>query len=220
MNDARKRFAPAAERNQQGIFEVLQQELPPSGLVLEVASGSGQHAIAMAARWPKLRWQPSDVDPSALESIAAYAAEADRPNLLPPVLLDTSAPSWPVSGCEAIVCVNMIHIAPWTACLGLLAGAARCLPLGAPLLLYGPFCIRGDYTAQSNIDFDRTLRAQDPAWGVRELDDIEAAANPLGLRLTRIVPRPANNHVVVFRQAQASTPGRVGVSRQGAARRA
>lgn len=196
---AMKRVAAAAERNRNAIAEILQEVLPPSGLVLEIASGSGQHASFFARTFPALTWQPSDLDEAARASIAAYRAEDSLANLLPPIRLDASADDWPISHADAIVCINMIHIAPWAACLGLLRGAARILPPGAPLALYGPFSIDGDFIADSNIAFDQRLRSENPAWGVRELRDIERAAAESGLALDRCVPRPANNHVVVFR---------------------
>jgi hypothetical protein len=194
-----KRMAPAAERNKEAIAEVLAEVLPPSGVVLEVASGSGQHAVFFARRFPALTWQPSDLDPAALASIAAHRDEAALPNLEPPLTLDASSEHWPAVAVAAVVSINMIHIAPWAACLGLLRGAGRLLPAGAPLVLYGPFAIDGDFIAPSNVHFDQRLRAEDPRWGVRELRDVQRAAEGAGLGLDRVVPRPANNQVVVFR---------------------
>jgi SAM-dependent methyltransferase len=195
-----KRVAPAAERNRTAIAEVLQEVLPPSGLVLEIASGSGQHATFFARTFPALTWQPSDLDQDARASIAAYRREEALPNLLAPLRLDASGDDWPVARADAVVCINMIHIAPWTACLGLLRGAVRVLPPAGPLVLYGPFAIDGDFIADSNVAFDEQLRAQNPQWGVRELRDVERAAADAGLRLDRRVPRPANNQVVAFRR--------------------
>ena len=199
-----KRCAPAAERNKEPILEVLAEVLPPRGVVLELASGSGQHAAFFAERLPHLTWQPSDADPQALESVRAYVAEAGLPNLLAPVLLDARSEDWPLGSAEAVLCINMIHIAPWTACLGLLRGASRLLPKGGPLVLYGPFSIHGDFTAASNIEFDKALRGQNEEWGVRELAEIERSATEFGLELDRVVPCPANNHVVVLRQVRAA----------------
>ena len=195
-----KRFAPAADRNKGAILEVLQKELPARGLVLELASGSGQHSAFFAAHSPDHLWQPTDSDPEALASAQAYAAEARLPNLRPPLLLDARSETWPIELADAVVCINMIHIAPWAACLGLLRGASRILPSHGPLILYGPFSIHGDFTSASNVEFDRGLRAQNEEWGVRELDDIERSAAEVGLELDKVVPRPANNHVVVLRQ--------------------
>lgn len=195
-----KRVAAAAERNRLAIAEVLREVLPPQGLVLEVASGSGQHAAFFAHTFPGLSWQPTDRDDGALASIAAYRSEERLPNLQAPVRLDACDAAWPLARADAVVCINMIHIAPWAACLGLLRGAAGVLPPGGPLVLYGPFAIDGDFIADSNVAFDQKLRAEDPRWGVRELRDVEKAAGEVGLRLDRCVLRPANNHVVVFRR--------------------
>jgi len=195
-----KRVAPAAERNKEAILEVLREVLPPRGLVLEVASGSGQHAAFFADALSTLIWQPSDADEGALASIRAYCAEAALDNLRLPVLLDASATSWPIDRADSVVSINMIHIAPWAACLGLLAGGARILPPEAPLVLYGPFAIDGDFIAPSNVDFDRRLRSENAAWGVRELRDVERVAEEHGFRLDRAIARPANNQVVVFRR--------------------
>jgi SAM-dependent methyltransferase len=195
-----KRIAPAADRNKTAIAEVLREVLPEAGLVLEIASGSGQHAAFFARTFGALTWQPSDLDPGALASIEAYRAEEALPNLRPPVRLDAASDEWPVARVDALVCINMIHIAPWTACLGLLKGAGRLLPPGGPLVCYGPYSIDGDFTAPSNVAFDQRLRGENPQWGVRELRDIERAATEAGLTLECCVPRPANNHVVVFRR--------------------
>jgi hypothetical protein len=196
-----KRVAPAAERNKQAILEVLREELPRAGVVLEIASGTGQHAVFFAGALPALTWQPSDPNPAAVESIRSYRWDFQLPNLVEPLRLDATDPHW-WSGlsADALVCINMIHIAPWQACLGLLDGAARLLPSGAALIFSGPFVIDGDWTSESNVAFDRNLKAEDPSWGVRELRDVEQAALGRGLRLQRVVPRPANNHVVVFRK--------------------
>jgi cyclopropane fatty-acyl-phospholipid synthase-like methyltransferase len=195
-----KRVAPAAERNKLPILEVLREMLPPSGMVLEIASGSGQHVVFFARALPNLTWQPSDVDAEALASITAYRHEAGLPNLRRPILLNVADANWPAA--DAVVCINMIHIAPWAACLGLLRGAAHVLPAGGPLVLYGPFSIDGDFTASSNADFDQSLRQTNPEWGVRELREVERAAEDTGLVLDGVVPRPANNHMIVFRRTQ------------------
>jgi SAM-dependent methyltransferase len=195
-----KRCAPAADRNKEAILEVLREVLPERGLVLELASGSGQHAAFFAEQLPNHVWQPSDADPPALESVGAYVAEAGLPNLRPPLLLDARSETWPLEAADAVVCINMIHIAPLAACAGLLRGASRLLPDTGPLILYGPFSIHGDFTAPSNVQFDRALRAQNEEWGVRELADIERSAAEIGLTLDSVVARPANNHVVVLRQ--------------------
>jgi hypothetical protein len=199
---AEKRVAPAAERNKEPILEVLREVLPAQGLVLEVASGSGQHAAFFARALANLTWQPSDADEGALASIRAYCEEAALGNLLSPILLDANSTSWPIERADAVVSINMIHIAPWAACLGLCDGSARILPTEAPLVLYGPFVIDGDFIAPSNVEFDRRLRSENAAWGVRELRDVERAAVERGFRLDRVVARPANNQIVVFRRSK------------------
>jgi hypothetical protein len=201
----KKRVAPAAERNKEAIVEILHDVLPAHGLVLEVASGSGQHAVFFARTLPHLSWQPSDADQSARDSIDAYCEEADLTNLRAPMTLDASASEWPIERAVAVVSINMIHIAPWSACLGLFDGSARILPTGAPLVLYGPFAIDGDFIAPSNVAFDQRLRSENAEWGVRELRDVERAARERGFRLDRVVARPANNQVVVFRRSEART---------------
>ncbi|HEX7969339.1 MAG TPA: DUF938 domain-containing protein, partial [Stellaceae bacterium] len=147
-------YAPAAARNREPILAVLRRVLPPAGLVLEVASGGGEHAAFFAAALPQLTWQPTDPDPRARASIAAFCAASGAPNLSPPLALDAAAPDWPVTGAAAVVCINMIHIAPWSASEGLMAGAARVLPPGGPLYLYGPYKEEGRHTAASNEAFD------------------------------------------------------------------
>lgn len=195
--DAR-RTAPHVARNAGPIAEVLAGALPGSGLALEVASGSGEHAMHFARAFSDLLWQPSDPDPAALRSIAAWR-ETDGPaNLLPPVELDVRAADWPVEHADVLICINMIHISPWAATGGLLRGAARVLATGAPLFLYGPFLQAGVETAPSNLAFDATLRARDPEWGLRRIEHVVEAAE--GFALQAIVPMPANNLSVVLRR--------------------
>lgn len=199
-----KRIAAAADRNKPFIAQVLSTVLPPSGLVLEVASGTGQHAVFFAEQFPHLTFQPTDYDAEARASIAAWVEEAARPNLRPPLALDATLPAtWPITAADAVLCVNMIHIAPWSAGLGLLDGAARVLPPGGPLILYGPFHVDHRPTAPSNADFDASLRARDPAWGVRDLGDVAEAAKARGLELAQVVDMPANNKTVIFRRRAA-----------------
>jgi len=195
-----RRSAPHVARNAGPIAGVLRAILPASGLVLEVASGTGEHILHFARRFPALRWQPSDPDPAALASIEAWRAEAGPANLLPPVALDARAADWPLASADAMLCINMIHISPWDAALGLLNGAGRLLAPGAPLYLYGPYRQTGVQTAPSNEAFDASLRARDPEWGLRQLDDVVAAAARQGLRLETVVPMPANNLSVVLRK--------------------
>lgn len=188
-----KRFAPATERNREPIREVLARVLPPTGTVLEIASGSGEHAVAFARAFPHLTWQPSDPDPAALASIAAWREETALANLATPLPLDVCG-TWPPIDAAAIVCINMVHISPWESSIALFAGA-RDVPL---LFLYGPYRFSGK-TAPSNEEFDRSLRARDPRWGVRDVDDLSALAEKAGFALVETVAMPANNHCLVFR---------------------
>ncbi|HEX8640590.1 MAG TPA: DUF938 domain-containing protein [Allosphingosinicella sp.] len=192
--------APAAERNAEPILEVLRRVLPERGLVLEVASGTGQHAVRFAGAFPKLLFQPSDPEPAALRSIEAWRAEAALFNLLPPVALDARAAEWPVGAADAILCVNMVHISPWSATVGLMRGAGRILDPGAPLYLYGPYLQAGVETAPSNLAFDESLKARNAEWGLREVEAVAAEAEKNGHALERIVPMPANNLSLVFRK--------------------
>ena len=194
-----KQFAPATERNREPILGVLRRVLPEHGLVLEIASGTGQHAVALAGALPGVTWQPTDHDPVSLASIAAYRADAALPNLRPPLALDVEAWPWPVDHADAIVCINMIHISPWSATVALFAGAARALPPGGVLVTYGPYRFAGKLPAPSNQAFDESLRARDPRWGIRDVVDLEAEAARAGLRLEETVALPANNHALVFR---------------------
>lgn len=196
-----KRHAPAADRNRQPILAVLAPLLCDGALVLEVASGSGQHAAFFARSLPAVTFQPSDADPEALASIGAYVAEEALPNLRPPLSLDASSDAWSLARADAIVCINMIHIAPWSACEGLVRGAARLLDAGGVLFLYGPYRIDGGFEAPSNHAFDASLRARDPAWGVRDLEAVTALAEAHGFAREAVVPMPANNHSLVFRKS-------------------
>lgn len=192
--------APATERNREPIAQVLERELPAAGLVLEIASGTGEHAAYFAARFPNLEWLPSDPDRDALASIAAWSAQAGCPNLRQPLQLDAAAPVWPVERADALLCVNMVHISPWEATLGLLAGAARLLPPGAPLILYGPYFRSGVESAPSNLAFDAQLRTRNPQWGIRTLEAVDAAAVEAGLARTSLVEMPANNLMLAYRR--------------------
>ncbi|MDB5374342.1 MAG: hypothetical protein JWP04_2984 [Belnapia sp.] len=199
MSDAR-RFAPAALRNREPLLEVLCRHLPATGLVLEVASGTGEHVAHFAAALPGLAFQPSDPQPEARASIDAWAA--GLANIRPALALDATGSAegmdWPAA--DAVLCSNMIHIAPWAATLGLLRGAGRILPPGGPLLLYGPYKREGVHTAPSNAAFDADLRARDPAWGIRDLEAVAEAAAAAGFGRPAVEPMPANNLVVVFRR--------------------
>jgi hypothetical protein len=197
-----KRHAPATARNRDAIAEILTDALPTSGTVLEIASGTGEHIVHFAGAFPHLLWQPSDHDALGLESISAWSAEAGLPNLLPPVLIDASAPDWPVARADALLCINMVHIAPWVATQGLMAGAERLLPKGAPLILYGPYIVPCVETAASNLAFDANLRAQSPDWGLRDLTEVEALAAAHGLLLDQRIEMPANNLSLIFLKSE------------------
>jgi hypothetical protein len=192
--------APAAERNKDPILAVLRRVLPETGLVLEIASGAGQHIVHFAAALPRLAWQPSDPDPEMRVSIAAWTAETGLPNVRQPLAIDVRDEQWPVEHADAVLAVNMVHIAPWTATLGLMRGAGRLLPARGALILYGPYKWGGSHTAPSNEAFDAQLRASNAEWGVRDLEAVVDAARPQGLELEEVVEMPANNLTVVFRR--------------------
>jgi SAM-dependent methyltransferase len=196
--------APAAERNAAPILEVLQGVLPARGTVLEIASGTGQHAAYFAAHFtaglPDLLWQPSDADPRARASIATWRAHTGLANLLAPLDLDVMREPWPIAAADAIVCINMIHIAPWEATLALMQGAGTRLATSGVLVTYGPYRRGGAHTAPSNAAFDADLRARNPAWGVRDMEAVETLAEAAGLVCEARVPMPANNFSLVFRK--------------------
>lgn len=195
--------APATARNREPILGVMRRVFPARARVLEIASGSGEHAVFIAKAMPQWIWRPSDPDAAARESIAAWSEAEAVSSVLPPIEIDVRAPAWGVESdapYDALVAINMIHIAPWASALGLMAGAARVLASGGILFLYGPFKRDGRHTAPSNESFDASLRARDPSWGVRDLADVESAAIPHGLVLDEIVDMPANNLSLVFRR--------------------
>jgi Protein of unknown function (DUF938) len=201
-----RRYAPATQRNREPILEVLRQVLPPTGTILEISSGTGEHAIFMAPQLAPRQWIPSDPNPDARASITAWQQTAPCPNLHPPIDLDASSSHWSVESDDnptrdpisAIVNINMIHIAPKSAYLGLMAGASRILPHKGILYLYGPFIQAGVPTAPSNEAFDASLRSQNPEWGIRDLAEIATAAETHNLHLHKIFPMPANNLSVIF----------------------
>ena len=201
MTNDRRRFAPATSRNRAPIFAVLERHLPRQGQILEIASGTGEHLIHFAgASSPDLIFQPSDPDPVARDSIDAWIAETGCRNVRPAIVLDAGADHWPVEAADAVLCINMIHIAPWRAAVGLMRGAGRLLPPEGLLFLYGPFRRGGRHTARSNAAFDEGLRQQNSEWGVRDLEAIIELAEQNGLGPPEIVEMPANNLSVIFRR--------------------
>lgn len=201
MTDDPRQLAPSAARNRDPIWNVLQPQLPPRGLVLEVASGSGEHTAHFARlAGPDLVFQPSDPDAAARASIDAWTLASGLTNIKPAVVLDAAADGWPVECADVVLCINMIHISPWSATVGLVRGAARVLPPGGLLYLYGPYRRGGGHTAPSNAAFDQDLRRRDPAWGVRDLEAVADLASQAGLGTPGIVEMPANNLSVLFRR--------------------
>lgn len=209
MTEPLARSAPAAERNREPILEILKDILPTAGKALEIASGTGQHIAAFAAAFPGISWQPSDPDPASRDSIAAWAAKSGLANLAAPLTLDTREAAWDgaVSGpLDAVLCINMIHIAPWAACEGLIRGAGSLLGPGGLLYLYGPYRRENRHTAPSNESFDGWLRGQNKAWGVRDLETVADTASGAGLTLEETHPMPANNFSLIFRRSGAGHP--------------
>ncbi|MDH3231195.1 MAG: class I SAM-dependent methyltransferase [Alphaproteobacteria bacterium] len=201
----RKQCAPAAVRNTRPILDVLADVVPAAGRALEIASGTGQHIAAFAAAFPGIHWQPSDPGAEARDSIAAWVADSGLANLAPPLDLDVTHGDWPAAGggpWDIMVCINMIHIAPWAACLGLMDGAGTLLRPGGALYLYGPYRRDGGHTAPSNEAFDQSLRARNPEWGVRGMEDVAQIAAVRGLAWERTVPMPANNFSLVLRKTE------------------
>jgi len=202
-----KQFSPSAARNTEPILAALRPRLPVSGHALEVASGTGQHIAAFARAFPKLDWTPSDPDPAARASIAAHVAEAGLANLQTPLDLDVSDSEWPEAvdaRLDVMVAINLLHISPWAATLGLMAGAGPLLAPDGRLFIYGPFSRGGDYLAQSNVQFDAALRQRDPSWGLRDADDVAAAARAKGLALADVIAMPANNLMLVISKSEVA----------------
>ncbi|MCF8707519.1 DUF938 domain-containing protein [Rhizorhapis sp. SPR117] len=195
---AEKRHAPAALRNRDAIAAVLRDILPERGLVLELASGSGEHIVHFAGLFPALEWQPSDPDAAALSSIAAWSGESGLSNIRTPLAIDVQADNWGMDRADAILCINMVHISPWEATVGLMQGAARLLPSNAPLYLYGPYLRSDVATAPSNLAFDQSLRIRNPAWGLRRVDDMMDLAQENGMLFCDLVEMPANNISLIF----------------------
>jgi hypothetical protein len=193
-----QRSAPAALRNREPIAEMLAEWLPKRGIVLEIASGTGEHAVFFAERFPALEWQPSDVHPDALQSIAAWRDSAGLPNVRPPVILDASSTDWPIGRADAVLSINMVHISPWASALGLLAGAQRVLQAGSPLILYGPWLKDDIETEPSNLEFDASLKSRNPDWGLRRVEDFAEAAARRCFTLEAARLMPANNLMLLF----------------------
>ena len=196
-------YSPAADRNKRPILEVLQMVLPPCGNALEIASGTGQHVAWFAAGLPRWTWQPSDAQPAALASIAAWVAQQGLDNVRPPCRLDVMAPGWlpEPARFDLILCANMLHIAPWAACAALMRGSALHLAAGGSLVTYGPYFEEGVIPSPGNLLFDKSLQDQDPAWGIRQREDVEREAGRAGLRLSQRHALPANNLLLVWTRA-------------------
>lgn len=192
---------PSAQRNIQPISEQVGPRLPASGMVVEIAAGSGYHSAALADSYPNLTWQPTDRDIEALGRITEMVDKAQLPNLQAPIALDAGSPHWPIDHADAILCCNMIHIAPWSAAQGLFAGVGRILNLDGALFLYGPFKVNGAHTAPSNASFDESLRERDPSWGIRDTVEVDALAYSAGLTLDTQIDMPANNMLRIYKPA-------------------
>ena len=195
-----RRSAPAALRNRDPIADVLAEWLPPTGLVLEIASGTGEHVVHFAGRFPALEWQPSDIHPYALASTVAAIDEAGLPNIRAPLEIDAASAHWPVDRADALLSINMVHISPWKSALGLIDGAARLLDRGAPLILYGPWFQEGVRAVASNLEFDADLKRRDPEWGLRKVEDFAAVAEQRRLALLETRAMPANNLMLLLRR--------------------
>lgn len=201
MKPAAGLTSPAAARNFGPILQVLKERLPHPGLVLEVASGAGEHAMWMAEAMPDVTWQPTDPAPAALKSIDAWRLSKNLPNLNTPMPLDASMPgTWLFGKADAVVCINMVHISPFDATRGLMQGSGQVLPPGGMLFIYGPFTVGGKHTAPSNEAFDADLKARNPEWGVRDVQEVRAAGRQYGLILTETIAMPANNLSLIFRK--------------------
>ena len=192
--------APSAERNKQPILDVLTRVLPPKGLVLEIGSGTGQHVAHFAKAHPHLTFQPSEMDEGKHASIVGWIAQERLSNVRPPLAIDLTRLPWPVRAADVVVCINVIHISPWAATLALMKGAAGILPPGGVLVTYGPYRRNGQHTAPSNQEFDAWLKARDPQWGVRDMEEVVEVARDAGLEFLEAVPMPANNFCVVFKK--------------------
>ena len=198
MSDDRH-YAPATLRNRDFILDVLRDVLPKTGVILELASGSGEHIVHFAKNFPALVFQPSDPEPGALLSAAAWIKARRVTNVRAPIALDASHSVWPIASADGIICINMVHISPWEATLGLIKGTAAILPSASPFYLHGPYLREGVATARSNQIFDRSLRDRNPTWGLRDLEAVAAMARSVEFSAPVITEMPANNLTVVFR---------------------
>ena len=199
MTDHRQ-YAPATVRNRDFILDVLRDVLPATGVILEIASGSGEHVVHFASNFPSLVFQPSDPEQEALLSVAAWVKAAQVTNVRAPIVLDASQSPWPIASADGVICINMIHISPWDATVGLISGAAAILRRGSPLYLYGPYKRKGFATAPPNQAFDQNLRDRNPTWGLRDLEAVAAIAQSVGFSVPTVTEMPANNLSVVFRR--------------------
>jgi hypothetical protein len=201
MSSTEARETGAGNRNKEHVARALRGLLPASGLVLEVASGTGQHVAHFARCFPELSWQPTDADDGGFESIQAWTDREGLQNVQPPLRLDTREPDWPVDAAAAVLCLNMVHISPWASTEGLMAGAARLTGGNGPLILYGPFSVEGNHVADSNVAFNASLKARNPDWGVRDVRELGDLANRHGLTLLEQIPTPVNNFTLLFGRA-------------------
>ncbi len=197
-----QRHAPATMRNRDAIVEVLRNILPDTGTVLEIASGTGEHAVYFGKAFPDLTFQPSDPDPACCQSIAAWTKRETVPNILPPKQLDAQAAQWAVPKLSALLCINMVHISPWESSIGLMEKAGRLLDLRAPLYLYGPYLRDGVETAPGNLAFERSLKSRDLRWGLRDVADMDALAARNGFVRESLIEMPANNISLVYRKTE------------------
>jgi SAM-dependent methyltransferase len=200
VNELQQRRAPSADRNSEPILGELREILPSQATVLEIASGTGQHAAYFAAQLPAITWQPSDIDPVGLESVRAYVAGSGLDNLREPLVIDVTTEAWGIDAADVVYCCNMIHISPWACTEALFAGAGRILSAAGMVVTYGPYRFADQPFAPSNEAFDRSLRSRDPSWGVRDAADIRRVAIQHGLAFERAIAMPANNHILVFRR--------------------
>lgn len=201
MSVDQRQFAPATARNREFILPILQRVLPANGSVLEIGSGTGEHAVYFAQQLPNLNWQPSEMNADALPSIEAWIAHSAATNIAPPVVLDVNAEQWPIQRADALVCINVIHYSPWSTTQALFAGAANLLPAGGVIYCYGAYKRNGRHTAPSNDAFDAWLKNRDPSFGVRDLEAIEEIAVAQGFRLEEVIAMPSNNFSLIFRRA-------------------